>query len=250
MRVAFFGRLDDDGRALLRRRLTGGGLAIAVELLIVLVLIWFGAPQFVPMARDGRPLLTFNVSNVRADTEKTTRQVEQRRRAAAPPPKTLQPPRPPSTDIPLTSLSQIPGLMVLTREQYAAADISKIKGRTPKSDGDAIADAPDSQAIGAGPNGQPLYAAQWYREPTQAEMGPYLPRNGVTGWGEIACRTAPRYRVEDCRILGDSPPGSGIARAAQAAAWQFKVIPPRKGGKELIGAWVQIHLDLTPNGAR
>lgn len=96
---------------------------------------------------------------------------------------------------------------------------------------------------GTGPNGEPLYGASWYREPYRDELAGYLSTARPPGWGRIACRTAPDYRVEDCVIVGEYPQGSGIARAIQAAAWQFKVRPPRVGGRYKVGEWVRIHFD-------
>lgn len=105
--------------------------------------------------------------------------------------------------------------------------------------------ASDSAAIGSGPDGKPLYAAQWQREPRDNEVAPYLPRRVPAGaWALIACKTAPQFRVEDCQELADAPPGSGLARAIRNAAWQFRVLPPRLGGQALIGAWVQIRFDF------
>lgn len=103
---------------------------------------------------------------------------------------------------------------------------------------DAFADTPLVE--GTGPNGEPLYRASWYREPYPDELAGYLSTARGPGWGLIACRTAPDYRVEDCVIVGEYPQGSGIARAFQAAAWQFKVRPPRVGGRYKVGEWVRI----------
>lgn len=110
---------------------------------------------------------------------------------------------------------------------------------------DSGADTP--RVEGTGPNGEPLYAASWYREPYDDELSGYLSTSDGPGWGLIACRTAPSYRVEDCIILDEYPNGSRIARAVQAAAWQFKVRPPRIGGREQVGQWVRIRIEYGIN---
>jgi protein TonB len=84
--------------------------------------------------------------------------------------------------------------------------------------------------VGTAPDGEPLYAAQWYEEPGEDMMRSYLSTARGPGWGLIACRTAPDYRVEDCVPLSEYPEGSQINRAILAAAWEFRVRPPRRGG--------------------
>lgn len=96
---------------------------------------------------------------------------------------------------------------------------------------------------GSGPNGEPLYAAAWYREPYDDELSGYLSTARGPGSALIACRTVPDFRVEDCVQMGESPPGSGIGRAVMAAAWQFRVRPPRVGGVSKVGEWVRIRID-------
>jgi protein TonB len=101
----------------------------------------------------------------------------------------------------------------------------------------------DTEIVGTAPNGEPLYKAAWYKRPTDDELDGYLSTASGPGWGLIACRTAPDYRVEDCVPLAEYPQGSMMNRAILAATWQFKVRPPRRGGKSLVGSWVRIRID-------
>lgn len=144
-----------------------------------------------------------------------------------------------------------PPLLVLSRDQLAAADISTMRPapappapRSAPIGPPASANPGDSQRVsGQGPNGEPLYAAAWYREPYPDELRGYLSTAQGPGWGLIACRTVPDYRVEDCVAVGEYPPGSNITRAILAAAWQFRVRPPRVGGRTMVGEWVRIRTD-------
>lgn len=108
----------------------------------------------------------------------------------------------------------------------------------------------DSERVGTMPNGEPLYAARWYREPTQAELAGYLSTANGPGSALIACKTVPDYYVDDCVLLSESPPGSMMGRASLAAAWQFRVRPARVGGRELVGSWVRIRVDYSVRRTR
>lgn len=142
--------------------------------------------------------------------------------------------------------------MELSREQMAAADIGAISplptppsAARPAMMGPTDTGSPgDTQRVGGqGPHGEPLYAASWYREPYEDELRGYLSTAQGPGWGLIACRTVPEYRVEDCVTIDEYPQGSNIARAVLAAAWQFRVRPPRIAGRLKIGEWVRIRID-------
>lgn len=137
-------------------------------------------------------------------------------------------------------------MLVLTSEEFAAADISKL-AHAPQHQGQG---ANDSEAVGRAPNGELLYSAEWARRPTDAELSGYLPRNAPEGWGLVACRTIAGHRVEDCVELENFPAGSRLAGAVRQAAWQFRVRPPRKNGRELVGAWVQIRIEYLRGPAR
>jgi protein TonB len=102
---------------------------------------------------------------------------------------------------------------------------------------------PDSERVeGSGPNGEPLYAARWVREPYHDELAGYLSTAQGPGWGLIACRTVENFRVEDCVFVDEYPRGSNIARSVLAAAWQFRVHPPQIGGRPQVGSWVRIRI--------
>lgn len=183
-----------------------------------------------------------------AEKQPEQKQAKQAQSAEATP---VQPATAPPA-VPIPGKVQWPeGFIELSRNDYRAGDISKMKrqesgGGAPSSGGSPG----DSASLGQGPGGVRLYAAQWYREPTDAEIGPYLPQRRMQGagqdgnWAMIACKTVEKYHVEDCQELGESPPGSGLARAIRQASWQFLVRPPRVNGKPQVGEWVRIRFDF------
>jgi protein TonB len=190
---------------------------------------------------------------------------EQTEEAAPPPPQPTAPqqPRPAPRAAPPTIYAPAPpiDLGVLPLE----FDIRKVPNANvaPEAAPQAQANAPDSAVVRnpfaavygptLGPSrpsplaGKTLYAAEWYREPTNAELAFYLPKTGVPAgaWALVACRTVANFRVEDCQEMGDSRPGSGLSRAIRNAAWQFRVRPPRVDGDYKVGEWVQIRIDFT-----
>lgn len=144
-----------------------------------------------------------------------------------------------------------PSFITLSREELAAADIRSapvtrpsVSASPPKMGPPAPSRSGDTPLVdGTGPNGERLYAAAWYREPYDRELRGYLSTADGPGWGLIACRTVPDFRVEDCVAVGENPRGSNITRAVLAAAWQFRVRPPRINGRPQIGEWVRIRID-------
>ncbi|KTT76266.1 hypothetical protein [Sphingomonas endophytica] len=238
-------RTRDDARS----RLVSIALAIGIAAAIIFALLTMGGVVRGDFGDRSR-LVSFDVKQEgatqrQASTKKAERQQVTPERARVTPRVTPERPTPvpPLPEQPL----HLPGVMILNSADYAASDIGKIKGTAAPASGKGDAGRGDDTAtVGLGPGGEPLYAAEWYRRPRPAEMNPYMPA-GKTGWGEVACRTAPRFHVEDCRELGESL-GSGLARAVRQAAWQFLVRPPRKGGADQIGAWVRIHIDVAPRG--
>jgi protein TonB len=225
-------------RAPLRRRASSFALALAINLGLLLLLLGLGitAPREKP--RPGAltiDLLPESRSASARQTRKTEDRAHQVKQPVPKPPPIVIPSKP--TIAPPPKPSTQPWIE-MSKDQLAAADISKLAGTGGEG---------DSEVVGRGPNGQALYAAQWAREPTDAEIGGYWPRH-ASGWGLVACKTMANNRVEDCIELDQSPPGSHLASAVRQAAWQFRVRPPRKGGQELIGAWVRILIEVESRG--
>lgn len=233
----------------------GIALAILANLLILLLLLDL-APgvQFLSMARHG-PLTVQLLPEARTQSAggRAVKRAEHkatsaaRARSAARPP-VPPPPIPQKPDQPLN-------MLMLSREDYVASDISKLPSRRAEQQAavgnpgaGAGSDSASSSGNGGGAGGERLFDAEWYREPTHAELATYLPRTATDGaWGMVACQTVERFHVDNCREL-DGSPGSGMARAVREAAWQFLVRPPRVGGRPMVGAWVRIRIDITATG--
>jgi hypothetical protein len=235
----------------LRRRAGGLLLAIILHALVILLLLTLAPPQAVQKQLDNA-LTTFNLS----PEKKSTARSEQKQASAAPrSSKAVVPPKPTPRTPPIPT--KMP-FLEMDRDQLAAADIAKMPSRADdRATGNSAAGASAGQGSasaygpGEGPGGVQLFNADWYRRPTDAELATYLPADAPpNGWGEVACKTVEHYHVENCQPLGESPLGSGYARAVRLAAWQFLVLPPRVDGRILVGSWVRIRIDYTQRQIR
>jgi protein TonB len=225
----------------LRRRASGFALALGLNLLLLFLLLGLGVRLHPPKKGSGALVVVDLVpqpENSETKAEPSKPVAQPRKRPVPKPPPIVLPVKPT-----ITVEKPLP-MIELTHEDYAAADVRAL----PKSAA-ASASADDSQAVGRGPNGEVLYAAEWAREPTNQELSFYLPRNAPDGYGLIACKTYPRNRVDDCVALESHPASSHLAGAVLNAAWQFKVRPPRKNGKPMIGEWVRIRIDYINSSA-
>ena len=235
-------------RVSIRSRATSFLLALALVVLVVVGLLTL-SPHLQPLPPKEKEKL-FSLSpdpNQEAKKNPSPRAVSRKKQAAG-----GASPAPPSPTPP-TAPEPTPANPWLNEgDLFHAADISKIpttRGNDAPGAGDTGAgkDSGSAYGPGEGPGGERLYDAEWYREPTDAELSTYLPSGGVPlgSWAMIACKTIDRYHVENCRSLGESPVGSGLARSMRLASWQFLVRPPRIGGKPMIGSWVRIRIDFT-----
>jgi len=211
-------------------------LAILVHV-IGFVIGWYLSPPL-PHRRTDEPVASFRLLSI---TEKTKALQPVRRRQAR-----QQPVPPKLTKSEQVDTSSNPlNMLVVSSDVFRSGDIARFMPRGEQQAAVAAAPGESDSSVGEGPGGAKLYNAEWYREPTSAEMDGYMPRNGVrSGYGMIICRTIADYRVEDCRELEEAPQGSGLARAVRLASWQFRVRPPRIGGKPMIGTWVRIRFDM------
>jgi hypothetical protein len=241
-------------RPSLGSRTTSFLISLAFVLLLLWMLIRMGLLPDMQSRQAQNPLSLIDVQGDRPSQgqEKTIKVSHPHKApakaASAPKPKaTIPPPKVPPPPIPWIHMSH---------DDFAQSDISTKPNRAQAqaTDGDAQEQSADSgggsgadNGPGGGPHGEHLYKADWYpRPPTEAEMDFYMSKtHGAEGFGEIACRTAPRYAVVDCEPLGETP-GSGYARALVDASWQFHVLPPRINGRPMVGSWVRIHFDFYP----
>lgn len=232
-------------------------MALLIEALILLMLLGLGIRTGPPPAETGN-VTTFNAreeskaeeeeAEAAPEAEAAAAPVEQPQIAPAaippsalprpstlpvPPPEPVPQPEPESSPTPSPSATPRARAVIRPGAQIGPADTGRRGG------------GEDSQIVGTAPDGSPLYAARWYTEPTDQQLRGFMSGARGPGWGLIACKTAPNWRVEDCVVLGESPAGSNIANSFNAASWQFLVRPARVDGEYLVGSWVRIRLDYT-----
>ncbi len=250
-----------------RQRFAGIALTIIAEVLIIALLLTLGwnISAGDPNAPD---VTTFEARNVSdnppapdpAEPEQATSPDQNEPVVQPPEPRMTPPPQLP------TPVQTPPPALILPRPNPAPAPqpnpappLRKPPAKSPSGppaqvygppDTGAPGSANDSQRVGTAPNGEPLYAARWYREPTRQELSGYLSTATGPGSALIVCRTVPDFYVEDCQLLGESPSGSQIGRAVMAAAWQFRVRPAIVGGRSQVGSWVRIRIDYTQSVRR
>jgi protein TonB len=216
----------------LQRRASGLTLAVAVNLALLVLLLTLG--RFAPEAtKSGQALIVdlMPESHSAAAPAKSEAAHSVTKPSPKPPPIVL--PSRPTIAVPQPKPAPF---IEMSSADLAASDLRNLPKGGSGNDG-------DSEIVGTGPHGEVLYAAEWARHPTDAELSGYLPHNAPDGYGLVACKTIPDDRVDDCIELDQEPHGSHLASAVRQAAWQFRVRPPRKNGVPLVGSWVRIRID-------
>ena len=223
------------------RRAIGISVALAIEAVLLLMLLAMGIrdrPEPVPMAE----VSTFDVSEAPPDSPPEA-QPENLPSALEPEQRPRIVPRPQPSAAPEPAPAPLPPAAVIPRPAPAAPARDSAPPANARVYGPpAPANRPrDSARVGTAPGGQPLYAAAWYRPPRDDEMRGYL-STADPGYAQIACRTVPDFRVEDCVLEAEYPPGSQMGRAVLGMAWQVRVRPPMLGGRYQVGEWVRIRI--------
>jgi protein TonB len=240
-------------RAGLPRRVLALGAALVLEALLLALLWTLG--QVAGPAREKFTIVDFKSRDMSEDTPEPP--APEPKPAHAPAPQQVQPQAPvPPSPAAVAQPSALPppaAVIPVSPQQVVRAEAAPappapakpgVRMRSEASGPPGSAGfADDTARVGTAPNGEPMYAAAWYREPYDDELRGYLSTASGPGWGLIACRTVPDFRVDDCVALDEYPENSNINRAVLAAAWQFRVRPPRRGGQSLVGAWVRIRID-------
>lgn len=227
----------------LRRRAAGVAFALALEAGLILLLLTLG--RSAAGVREAAEALT-TVDFAPEPEPSAAPEPEQEEQASALPraaPAPLPEQQPPPQPLP-TPAAVLPVAPPTQAAQPAAPRIKAVV-RAEDSGPSGPPNRPrsgDSERIGTAGNGEPLYRARWYREPTEQELRGYLSTASGPGYALINCRTVEGFRVEDCELIDEHPSGAQIGRAVMAAAWQFKVRPPQLGGRPLVGAWVRIRI--------
>lgn len=237
-----------------RHRAGAIGLALTITALMLFLLINFGPLR--PAEKSSKPISVVSISaspaaqdsadNSQPDPAPNQQQPRDTADVSPQPDIPTSPVPPIPTQTPLPPMPTPPLPSIAPPISAPATPKIGVRIREGASAGPAnrqAASSGDSERMGNAPNGEPMYKAAWYREPTDGELRGYLSTANSTGWGLIACRTAPDFRVEACVAIDEYPAGSQINRAILAAAWQFRVRPPRVGGQSMVGSWVGIRID-------
>jgi protein TonB len=229
-----------------RRRAAGIVLALGIEAALFLAILTLGGTPEQQRPRDQSLITVEFAPEPKPDEPEPKPEQTAKPRAlppvTRPPPPTTRPreltppiPLPPAAVLPVAR-APAPPPTPSTRIRAVVRDDMAGPVGPPDTGSRGDSDVVDHTA-----SGEPIYAARWYREPTEQEMRGYL-STADPGWALITCKTEPQYRVDQCVLVDEWPNGSGMGRAALASTWQFQVRPPQKGGRALVGEWVRIRI--------
>ena len=207
-----------------------GGLALAFSANVALVLLLLGIQAEGRRAERSAPVKAFDVQEPPQQQEPPP---------PAPAPKLVAPPRERFlTPRPVVQVPVVPTIEAAPPAPQPLPPAPQLPVQT------AGGEAPAPPARTHAPQGPAVYAARdWVRKPTTQQLDRYRPSGSPAGWAVVSCRTAPKQRVTDCAEVSSFPEGSGLAAALRRASWQFRIMPPRRDGQELIGVPIHIRVE-------
>lgn len=226
-----------------RERAGAVGLTLTVYALMLAILAIFGGGPLVRRKAE-EALNTILIAPPKQPATPPPHQPPSRRTGGSP--KLLKITPEPALKPDITAPAAIKPIVDLPKMDYALEGPASTASGADKAAGAGSGTGGTGTGTGSqsGSGGVVLYQAQWQKMNTAEELHRKVPRNAPSsgGWGEIACRSAPNFRVTDCKLWGESPKGSGYGQAVLGIADVFRVKPPLVDGKPLIGAWVLIHI--------
>ena len=98
---------------------------------------------------------------------------------------------------------------------------------------------------GSGP-GAGSTRARVLRSPPVSEIRANHPRAARSRYGNAALSCVVRLdqRLEDCRVISETPAGLGFGEAALRLVDQFRVLPPTEGGRPVEGQRLVVGIDF------
>lgn len=86
--------------------------------------------------------------------------------------------------------------------------------------------------------------------PTKDQLRRLHPREAfrqrLNGSARLSCRIRIDTRLEDCRLVDETPPGRGFGQAALAASGYFRFRPPTREGRPVDGREVIVGVEFMP----
>lgn len=109
------------------------------------------------------------------------------------------------------------------------------------------------RGAGSGP-GDGGTRARLLRGPGNAQIARVYPRAALSarqgGRGVITCEVRLDTRLDNCRLVSETPSGQGFGQAALAAAGEFRFQPPTRDGRPLSGQEITVGVDFDPGRVR
>ncbi len=171
------------------RRTLAISLAVLIPALLLLMLLSFGAEKPPEKTEEFVSVVSIQASEPAEETAEPSNPERAEEPSTSPQPKPEEqlPPRPAEPLPPQAAEPKAAPTIPKPADQPPAP--ARIGVRPPGGqvygppNTGASAASRDTARVGTAPNGEPLYAAAWYREPSDAELRGFLSTASGPGWG-------------------------------------------------------------------